>query len=378
MQSVEDYGVGNGNAAKRPRSSGSTLSLLVPSAAVSGLIGKGGSQIKLLEGSSGAHVSFTAADSQVQGEMLRKVTVTADTEEAISMAVQTMLLSLQAHAEGTPVKLLLLVPDNAVSKLIGARGSVVTKITQSTGAFVSFAKVEEMPPEMQLVERVCTIAGEVQNMMSAQGMVSSILAGLEDGSNNPSQMLHRSFSPSAPSYPSMPTAPIMPYMGSSMYPSPSGYSLPNAAMQPHSMQPQIPNMQPQTSMAPVQPTSGYQQLAAPMMTPSMSYGALPPPTGASSGAETLCTVYIPGELVGMFIGAKGRAIKELQAQCGDQVFISVAKEDEMPFGELSTPMRAISLKGSAETVHRAQQIIQLRFADGEKQIEWTMIGKLKA
>merc|ERR1712188_19714 len=81
--------------------------------------------------------------------------------------------------------------------------------------------------------------------------------------------------------------------------------------------------------------------------------------GGGRGGEMETTVYLPGELVGMFIGAKGRAIKELQAQCNG-VFISVGKEDEVPAG-FAIPMRPVSLKGSSDAVYKAQSIIQSRY-----------------
>merc|ERR1711966_18540 len=74
----------------------------------------------------------------------------------------------------------MLVPNGAVSKVIGAKGSVISRITQGSGAFVSFNKAEEMPPEM-MAERVLTLSGEAQNVTAAQQMVNEILATIEGG-----------------------------------------------------------------------------------------------------------------------------------------------------------------------------------------------------
>jgi len=372
------------SGSKKQRSTPATA-LMVPAAAVSGLIGKSGAQIRQIEGTTGAKVSFGAADVTVLGEVLRRVDITAESEVSITAAVVTIAAMVQAATQEAKARALLLVPNGAVAKVIGAKGSVIGRITQASGAYVSFAKPQEMPPELG-TERLLTISGEASQVGAAQQIVGSVLATIEGGGTLMQPAPHSRAPVTAyAGYSGMDPA----YAGIQYTAAPQFTAAPGATATPPgaygAMQGGQQGLQqsgyPLAPMVYVPSEESYSMPYAPIPPPPLPvapYGQ--PPSSTAPSADMHCTVYIPSALVGSFIGAKGREIKNLQMQCHDKVHISVAKEDSQPLGELGPVMRPVALKGRPEFVYKAQQIIQTRFeqARDDTPIEWILIGRLKA
>merc|ERR1712166_754130 len=178
------------NTMKRARSEGNrSLVLLVPPAAVALVIGKGGSTIKEIQQNSTANVTFEKQDTFLQGAPHRRVTITSGRWSA-NIAAQAAILriiqsvdSVVATQAGT-VTLRLLVPNGSCSLLIGKKGVQINQISSDSGAKIQIARAEEMPAELQAVERLVIIESRTseaeQQVTSACAMISDKLGDAID------------------------------------------------------------------------------------------------------------------------------------------------------------------------------------------------------
>mmetsp|Transcript_34416 Transcript_34416/g.41582 ORF Transcript_34416/g.41582 Transcript_34416/m.41582 type:complete len:422 (+) Transcript_34416:284-1549(+) len=383
---------------KRSRTDQRQLIITVPGACVSTLIGKGGQEIKAIEASSGARVSFAQSDETLSGEQVRRVTITASDMESntnaqkfISTRVASIVSQLQPE-EITKITLKMLVPNSYVSELIGKRGAAIKQVTESSGAYVSFHKDNEMPYGYQ--ERMLKIEGDPDQVAAAQQMMSEKVYNLSidtrtfrdtsvtSGYPDMSQMSQMSqFQPGG--------------FQTGAYNTGSGTGASTQGLQhqlPTSLDPSW-SMQGLQGMADLSGAAGLSALNSQLYS---SMGMPQPPTGAASasslqlGQMTLdrqgkmsqkikSTLYVPHQMVGLVIGAKGAAIRDVIEQCANQVYISVAKEDkntQLSFVS-NEMMRPVSIDGPAEYVFKAQHLIQSKMHDTSKEgkpINWVLVA----
>lgn len=134
----------------------------VPAAHVSLAIGKGGSVIKQICSESGNPVmSFAEADEIIQDVALRRCTISGHVRCVVAAASRLSTLDRQSEAN-----IIFLVPDQNVSFIIGSNGAAIRETTRSSGAFLSFAKREEMGP-LDGRERSLSVKGSSQSVAAA-------------------------------------------------------------------------------------------------------------------------------------------------------------------------------------------------------------------
>jgi len=134
----------------------------VPAAHVSLAIGKGGSVIKQICAESGNPVmSFNDKDEMIQDVALRRCSISGHLRCVVAAATRLATLDRQSEAN-----IIFLVPDQNVSFIIGSNGAAIRETTRSSGAFLSFAKREEMGT-LEGQERSLSVKGSSQSVAAA-------------------------------------------------------------------------------------------------------------------------------------------------------------------------------------------------------------------
>eukprot|EP00397_Hematodinium_sp_SG-2012_P043626 GEMP01048533.1.p1 GENE.GEMP01048533.1~~GEMP01048533.1.p1 ORF type:complete len:414 (+),score=95.80 GEMP01048533.1:123-1364(+) len=137
----------------------------VPPEIVRLAIGKSGTSIKRAQQETGCKISFAKEDENVNGVPYRRVTLTG---RVASVAAAATYVAKQDDRHEACV--LLLLPDNSVSFVIGTHGASIKNITELSRAFLSFAKPEEMG-QLEGRERILSVRGSLDQVGRALEMV---------------------------------------------------------------------------------------------------------------------------------------------------------------------------------------------------------------
>lgn len=357
-----------------------TLLMLIPSEQTAGLIGKSGAGINRLEQESGCRLSCSQANDTILGDVLRRVTVTGPTLQQVSGAqrrIIDVLAELETQKTGQPVlkyTVKMMVPNASVANLIGKKGAGIKNITDATGVYLSFCKENEMPIGAQ-DQRMITLAGSPDQVTQAQELLTDQLSRmLADG-----MLDSRSRKPQS-EY----TLQQQQSTALSRYQETGRYA--ESGLLPLS------SFLPQTPLLPP-------ALANPTSLGGTAYGldyTSPPPVAGSSNRlsnayssagmypvaskEIESKMYLPNSCVGMVIGARGSAIKEVLAQCENKVYISVGKEEESTKIDFigQEMLRPVTIRGPGDVVFKAQYLIQMKLQENSRtDVSWVVAASIK-
>merc|ERR1719233_1180929 len=118
-------------------------------------------------------VSFTKADENICGTMMRRVEVTGGYPLLHDALRQLARISNQNNEEKEKIELHALFPDNSVALIIGGKGENIRNISTKTGAYLSFAKSEEMG-QLRGIDRALQLTGSMNSVMEALEMAVKI------------------------------------------------------------------------------------------------------------------------------------------------------------------------------------------------------------
>lgn len=103
-------------------------------------IGKSGTTIKQIAANCGnPSIAFEANDETIGTSVFRRCTISGTMKSVAAAGA-----SLSKLDGNTDPQIILLIPDPAVSLIIGGNGQTIRQITEMSGAYLSFAKKEEM------------------------------------------------------------------------------------------------------------------------------------------------------------------------------------------------------------------------------------------
>merc|ERR1712166_875160 len=301
--------------------------------------------------------------------------------------------SVVATQAGT-VTLRLLVPNGSCSLLIGKKGVQINQISSDSGAKIQIARAEEMPAELQAVERLVIIESRTseaeQQVTSACAMISDKLGDAIDSGVGGGDFSRQ---PQRPAYQQQqPTYQQQQPMQQMYHNSPPMGAMQPMQQPPPMMPPAVPSMQ-QMQQSPygAPPPPAYQQppppqyadaSSSPRMQTQPQYGSsmqTQPQYGAaagiSSGPDTPVHMLIPSSQVGRAIGKGGSVIKQVSALCGNSVQIQIEKDDHpAATNKMGVPMRQIGATApSVELAHKALGLLLTTVHNHEPESNWTMI-----
>ncbi|CAA7020436.1 unnamed protein product [Microthlaspi erraticum] len=183
------------------RSGELVVKVLCSSANIGRVIGKGGSTIKGIRQTSGAHIEVNDSKANRDEDDCVIITVTAKEapDDLKSMAVEAVLLLQEQinDKEEAKVKMQLLVPSKVIGCIIGKSGSIISEIRKRTNADIYISKGSHKPkcadPNDELVE----ISGDVAEVRDALIQIvlrlrDDVLRDRETGSSRNQQHLARS------------------------------------------------------------------------------------------------------------------------------------------------------------------------------------------
>jgi len=146
---------------------GITETLMVPSALVGRLIGRGGETIRQMQQSTDTHIQIDHASQGTE----RKITITGKTEESVARA-KAAILTTDSQDSSKTVEC----PPSLVGKIIGRGGETIRALQTASDARISVN--QDFPPE---VPRHVIITGKPEAVERAELMVNELIHG-EPGS----------------------------------------------------------------------------------------------------------------------------------------------------------------------------------------------------
>lgn len=146
---------------------GITETLMVPSALVGRLIGRGGETIRQMQQSTDTHIQIDHASQGTE----RKITITGKTQENVARA-KAAILTTDSQDSSKTVEC----PPSLVGKIIGRGGETIRALQTASDARISVN--QDFPPE---VPRQVIITGKPEAVERAELMVNELIHG-EPGS----------------------------------------------------------------------------------------------------------------------------------------------------------------------------------------------------
>ncbi|XP_072173774.1 tudor and KH domain-containing protein-like [Diadema setosum] len=162
----------SGNLATAQRQ---TIDMSVPCSKVGSLIGRDGCNIRKIQAESGAQVKFMD-ETKRDDDADRQLRISGN-RDSILLAEKLIQDFLASQPE--IISKIILIPQQAVGRIIGRQGANIRKIQNSSGARVKIDRMTEDTTQPE-VTRSCYIRGSKQQVDSAEYMIREEIAEVED------------------------------------------------------------------------------------------------------------------------------------------------------------------------------------------------------
>eukprot|EP00916_Digyalum_oweni_P025336 GHVL01041741.1.p1 GENE.GHVL01041741.1~~GHVL01041741.1.p1 ORF type:complete len:352 (-),score=79.61 GHVL01041741.1:1245-2300(-) len=306
------------------------LKFLVNNIAAGSIIGKSGSEIAAIEQQTEACMKLSPAGKYYPGTQER-IVVVGGSQESLAAALRIIMnkveqsLSMSSTEESSVLRCRLVVPNSAVSCIIGRQGQSIKQLQEQTGARTQISQRDD-----NMKERIVNITGTTHQILSAVTTISAAIQSDPNVSEHINVLYndvpHASYQGSSAAPQQAPHhAPIAdPYGGM--------YGPPTYAYRPYPYDPYA-------------SAAGYAAQSAAVVSPDIM--------NASCEIE----VHVPDSQVGLLIGKSGSVFNEIQQQSGAKLQVS-QKGDLIP----NTQNRRVQVMGTVQAVHSAHIIILQKLA----------------
>eukprot|EP00916_Digyalum_oweni_P003868 GHVL01006858.1.p1 GENE.GHVL01006858.1~~GHVL01006858.1.p1 ORF type:complete len:349 (+),score=65.45 GHVL01006858.1:47-1093(+) len=292
------------------------LKLLVNNIAAGSIIGKNGSEIAAIEQNTGVFIKLSPAGKYYPTTQER-VVVMGGTEENLIAGLHLIMAkvssSMASTDEPSALKCRLIVPNSAVSCIIGRQGQSIKQLQEQTGARAQISQRDD-----NMKERIVNISGNMQQIISAVSTISSAI----QSDPNVAEHINVLYTES----PTMHAAAPIPSVSHSISDPYGGmYGPPSYAYRPY----------------PYDPYGG-----------SSPY--VPSASASPDVMNTPCEieVHVPDSQVGLLIGKNGTVFNEIHQTSGAKLQVS-QKGDLVP----NTQNRRVHISGTVQSVHNAHILI---------------------
>eukprot|EP01067_Filipodium_phascolosomae_P001951 Filipodium_phascolosomae@DN222_c0_g1_i1.p1 len=304
------------------------LKLLVSNLVAGSIIGKNGSEINAIEYQAGVTMKLSPNLRYYPGTQER-ICVICGELDSIRAALRAVINKVVMSSEdGThTLRLKVVVPNSAVSAVIGRQGSNIKGLQENTGARVQISNREEA-----MRERIVNVSGVVEQVVKACDSITEVIQ------NDPTlkDHLNVSYSPDGTN----PNSPIT--------------STPGARPMPQDQQQFGRQFGSPGSVGSSPPAFvGYAPHPHENMPSAYARGSVVTPDVMGTPCEI--EMQVPDSQVGLLIGKSGVGFNEIQQQSGARLHVS-QKGDLVP----GTQNRKVQISGSLNSVHAAHILIVQR------------------